>query len=419
MLSEKEYAFWLSSIEGLGTKTAFSLINFFGDVESLYKADVRDIPWEEKASKRKPGTEENGVVKSNDADNVDENMAGNEVEKKPTYTLKKSYLQDDSFLYLKRTRSSVIHRLINKKSEDEIKRDYEKLEKRQIHFTYYGEEEYPEKLYDIDGAPFSLYYKGKLPTGDKKSVAVVGARNADYSGFQIAKSLSKQMADHGIEVISGLARGIDSSAHRGALDSAGGVTYAVEGCGVDICYPRSNIDLYSAIIERGGVMSEYPLGTNPIAGNFPMRNRIISGLSDAVLLVEAGEKSGSLITANVALEQGKDIFVVPGNIMDPLYKGSNNLIKEGANLVTCVKDILDGLGIFVDDDINEKLERVAPDLSELEKQVYEYLNLNPIHLTEICYKSGLDSKDVIFALMRLELKGVVREVGSKYYAIVL
>jgi DNA processing protein len=258
-----------------------------------------------------------------------------------------------------------------------------------------------------------------MPDTKKKKVAVVGARNADHAGVEISKKLSKGMADYGIDVISGLAYGIDSAAHTGALSSLNGETYAILGCGVDICYPRKNMEIYREIVLRGEIISEYPPGAEPKAGYFPMRNRIISGIADAVLIVEAGEKSGSLITANLALEQGKDVFVVPGDINSLLYKGSNKLIKEGANVVTCIKDIMDGLGLFYDDDIDDFKNKNLTHLSQNERMIYECLNLNPVHITQLSYATGLEIKDVINIITNLVLKGLVKEIGVNYYAVML
>ena len=227
----------------------------------------------------------------------------------------------------------------------------------------------------------------------------------------------KQLAENGIQVISGLARGVDVGAQKGSLSIAGNSTFAVMGCGVDICYPRQNIEEYMLIQESGGIISEYPPGMPPVAGNFPMRNRIISALSDGVLIIEAGEKSGSLITAEFGIEQGKDIFVVPGDIGNKLYYGSNKLIKNGAALVTNIEDIMDALGIFYDCNIESQKKKVEVVLETSEKIVYASLSLEPAHVSEIASRTGFGIQRTMEILIGLELKHFVCMAGNNYFAI--
>lgn len=204
--------------------------------------------------------------------------------------------------------------------------------------------EYPEKLRPYKGMPKTLYVLGGLPDPSRPSVAVVGARRSTSYGDNIARQFSAELAANGIQIISGLAWGIDTAAHTGALEG-GGETYAVMGCGVDVCYPAGNRKLYDWILQerRGGIISEQEPGRPPLAGFFPARNRIISGLADLVLVVEAREKSGSLITADQALEQGKDVYVVPGRITDELSRGCLNLLKQGAGLADSPETLLEAL----------------------------------------------------------------------------
>ncbi len=269
---------------------------------------------------------------------------------------------------------------------------------------------YPQKLLCYKGMPKGLYVLGKLPDKTRKSVAIVGARRSSAYGNQIAKSFAKELAGAGVQIISGMAWGIDGKAHEGALEG-GGDTYAVLGCGVDICYPSGHRKIYEAMIQRGGILSEQPPGMPPIAGHFPARNRIISGLSDLVLVVEAKERSGSLITADLALEQGKDVFAVPGRIGDEMSKGCLNLIKQGAGLADSPLVLLEALGIKRN--VSEKSVKIV--LEKNEDIVYSWIRLQPVSLEELVKKTGFGSREVLFALVGLELKGCIREMQKNQY----
>ena len=307
--------------------------------------------------------------------------------------------------------------IIQDRDKAKVMEDYAIMEANGIKFTYKGHYMYPVKLEGIYNAPYSLFYKGMLPDGSKKCVAVVGARNVSYKGSIIADKMGRQLAENGIQVASGLARGVDVCAQRGTLKIAGGRTFAVMGCGVDICYPRQNIEEYMLIQRSGGIISEYPPGMPPVAGNFPMRNRIISGLSDGILVIEAGEKSGSLITAEAGAEQGKDIFVVPGEIGNKLYYGSNELIKNGAALVTNIRDIMDALGIFYDCSTEGHKKKVDVVLERTEKIVYASLSLEPAHISEIALKSGLGIQRTMEILTVLQIKHFAVMAGNNYFAL--
>ena len=269
---------------------------------------------------------------------------------------------------------------------------------------------YPQKLLCYKGMPKGLYVLGKLPDKTRKSVAIVGARRSSAYGNQIAKSFAKELAGAGVQIISGMAWGIDGKAHEGALEG-GGDTYAVLGCGVDICYPSGHRKIYEAMIQRGGILSEQPPGMPPIAGHFPARNRIISGLSDLVLVVEAKERSGALITADLALEQGKDVFAVPGRIGDEMSKGCLNLIKQGAGLADSPLVLLEALGIKRN--VSEKSVKIV--LEKNEDIVYSWIRLQPVSLEELVKKTGFGSREVLFALVGLELKGCIREMQKNQY----
>ena len=310
-----------------------------------------------------------------------------------------------------------VYNIMQGRDKAKVLEDYGIMESKGIKFTYKGHYTYPGRLEGIYNAPYSLFYKGSLPDNNKKCVAVVGARNVSYQGSVIASKMGRQLAENGIQVASGLARGVDICAQRGTLQIAGGRTFAVMGCGVDICYPKQNIEEYMLIQRSGGIISEYPPGMPPVAGNFPMRNRIISGLSDGILVIEAGEKSGSLITAEAGIEQGKDIFVVPGEIGNKLYYGSNELIKNGAALVTNVRDIMDALGMFYDCSTEGRKKKIDVVLERTEKIVYASLSLEPAHISEIALKTGLGIQHTMEILTGLELKHVAVMAGNNYFAL--
>lgn len=220
---------------------------------------------------------------------------------------------------------------------------WENLHKRRIKFTYINDEAYPGRLKKIKNQPFGLYYIGELPSDDVHSVAIIGARMHSHYGRYMAESFGRSFAENGINVISGMALGIDGISQRAAIHS-GGKSYGVFGCGVDIVYPKANEDLYYMLIEHGGIISEYIPGTAANPRLFPPRNRIISALSDVVLVIEAKEKSGTLITVDMALEQGKEVYVVPGRCTDELSRGCNRLIRQGAGLAASPEDILEDMG---------------------------------------------------------------------------
>lgn len=275
-------------------------------------------------------------------------------------------------------------------------------------------ENYPEKLRLIKNPPQKLYVLGKLPDSNKKTVAIVGARSCSDYGMTMAKIISKTLSQNDIQVISGLALGIDTSAHLGALE-AETPTFAVLGCGVNICYPSFNYNIYQKIIEtNGGIISELEENKEPLPFNFPLRNRIISGLSDIVIIVEASKKSGALITADYAIEQGKDVFCVPGRLGDKLSQGTNKYIKEGAYIITEINDILDRLGVIKD----KKLPKDTFDENKLdyfEKIVFNSLSYEAKHIDEIINDTKLPFEKLTNVLMSLQLIGLCQSSSVNYY----
>ena len=290
---------------------------------------------------------------------------------------------------------------------------YEKLKEREIRFVTPLDAEYPERLLHIHAYPMGLYVRGKLPAPQLPAVAVVGARGCSEYGSQLAETFSELLAKEQVQIISGLALGIDGAAHRGAL-KAGGDTYGVLGCGVNICYPSAHYKLYGQMLARGGVISEFPLDTGPLPMHFPMRNRIISGLSDAILVVEAKEKSGSLITAELGLDQGKEIFAVPGRVTDHLSGGCNRLIQQGAHMAISPNDILEYLGVKCDKRLIIHEKNINA-LAKPEKMVYACLDFKAKHLEEISDRCRMSISECMGILLELELQGYVFRTANHYY----
>ncbi len=302
-------------------------------------------------------------------------------------------------------------------SRQEFKRYYQEyldLYKKKIRFMTFLDSDYPERLKNIYDFPIGLYIKGRLPEDDRPSAAVIGARGCTAYGIQIAEMISRRLAKSGVQIISGLALGIDGAGHRGALE-AGGQTFAILGCGVDVCYPRENISLYSDIPERGGIISEFPLKSSPSAQHFPMRNRIISGFSDAVVVVEARIRSGSLITVDLALEQGKEVFAVPGNMTQSLSEGCNQLIAQGARIVTSVDDILDFFDL-TSEGSGDETAKIMMGLAKNEKMVYSFLDFQPKYIDQIVRECGLSFTEVLEILFALESKGFIIQPMNHYYS---
>lgn len=295
----------------------------------------------------------------------------------------------------------------------ECREDYERLKERGIRFLTPFDEEYPARLLELYDYPMGLYGKGRLPDEELPSVAIVGARGCSAYGRQIAETFARELSMENIQIISGLAEGIDGAAHRGAL-RAGRPTFGVLGCGLNICYPASNYRLFEAMAACGGILSEYPLGEQPVPKHFPMRNRIISGLADLVLVVEAKERSGSLITAEMGLEQGREVYAVPGRITDPLSAGCNRLIEQGAGMALSPESILYCLGLKRQKKSIVQ-EKNINGLAKKEKMVYSCLDLSPKHLDEIAELCQLDTGECMGILLNLVLAGYVVQTANHYY----
>ena len=272
---------------------------------------------------------------------------------------------------------------------------------------------FPEKLLELHDCPKGIYVRGNLPDPSKKSVAIVGARMCSAYGRATASYFARVLAAHDIQIISGLALGVDGAAHEGAL-MAKGKTFAVMAGGCDIIYPRSHVGLYENIRTTGGIISEEPCGYPPIAKMFPKRNRIISILADIVLVVEARTKSGSLITADFAAEQGRDIFAVPGRLEDELSRGCNELIEQGAGIAISPERMLEIMGENPKKSDNSKIF-MQNVLAREENIVYSCLSLQPQSLEKLCSDTKLPIQYVTEAVMLLQLKGLAKEIGRNRY----
>ena len=278
------------------------------------------------------------------------------------------------------------------------------------------EEGYPKTLLQLPDAPARIYVLGELPDPTRPAIAIVGARNCSSYGKNMAYEYARVLTKAGVQVISGLARGVDAAAHAGAL-AAGGKTYGVMGCGVDFCYPTSSRNLYHTMQQQGGILSEFSPGTPPLAYHFPLRNRIISGLSQAVLVVEAKEKSGSLITADAALEQGRTVFALPGRAGDLLSEGCNRLIYQGAIPAWKPEIILEEMKWTknkgkIQENFTEEKKIV---LAREDDLVYSCLDLNPKTVSQLQDETGLPSGSLLKSLYYLTAKDLAREVWQNYY----
>ena len=353
-----KYAYWLSNIPGVGIRSRNRILATVGLAEELYHMPERQL-------RLIPGIEEKQIG------------------------------------------------AILKSKKKDYETSFYRLAEQGIFFVSREEENYPEKLRQIPDAPYSLYVKGKLPPPGRKTVAIVGARHCSAYGQAVTEKIGKRLAECGAVVVSGMAQGIDGESHWGAI-KGGGETYAVLGCGVDVCYPGFHAKLYDTILQKGGILSEYPPQTRPLAGLFPARNRIISGLSDVVVVVEAKVKSGSLITADYALEQGKDVYAVPGRLYDSLSEGCNSLIRQGAGIISNVEEFLKELelcGLEGDEQENFKKLLLAKD----ESMVYSCLSLRPKGIEELLEETGFPMPQLSAILTELIQKEYITEPVKNYF----
>ena len=308
------------------------------------------------------------------------------------------------------TDNELKHLLESRKKD--LNRAWERFLGQSIQMFPIGSRQYPQRLKDIAQPPYAIFCNGSMPDA-RKSVGIVGARMCSEYGRSIATKLGKMLAEKDVQVISGMALGIDSASHAGALQGKGS-TFAVLGCGCDICYPKNAHNLYENIqTSGGGILSEYPPGTEPLPYRFPERNRIISALSDCLVVVEAKKKSGSLITADAALEQGKDVYAVPGRFGDALSEGCNALIGQGAGIIYDLDVFLQNLGYLPENAETTKIKNISLDKSE--QLVYGCLGLHSRYINYIIEETGLDLFTVLRSLDKLKRCGLVQETFQNYF----
>lgn len=363
------YWYWLTNISGIGTKTQKKLLEYFGHPMQVYIASEHEV---------------------------------------------KALLTERQWKNFSAS-----------KNQTQLEKSLHRLLERRICFIHRESPEYPERLKQLYEPPNLLYYIGKLPDFSKPVLAMVGARKATIYGRNMAREFASKLSGYGIQIVSGMAAGVDAASHWGALDT-GGYTAGVLGGGIDTIYPRENFNLYRRVYEEGCIISEYNIGMPSQKGMFPMRNRIISGMADGIFVVEAGERSGSLITADQGLEMGKDIFALPGRITDYYSKGCNYLISQGAVLVRSPEDIID---IIAKEEKagNEKenIEKTEEETSgprnffcenKNEKIIYSLIDkVRPVTFENLLENSGFSAFELQHILMKLELKNIIYQVEQNVY----
>ena len=302
--------------------------------------------------------------------------------------------------------------IIAERSGIDLDEELEKLERHDVRAIPLDDPAYPRLLREIPTPPILLYIRGTVEPEDELAIGIVGTRRATGYGTDMARRISTDLASAGVAVVSGLALGIDTVAHRAALD-AGGRTIAVCGCGLDTIYPPRNRNLAARIVEQGAMVSEFPIGTKPDARNFPARNRIISGLSRGTVVVEAPRRSGALITARFAADQGRDVYAVPGSALSQASEGSHMLIRDGATLVTSGADVLEDLNLIAAQTAVQT--RMALPESDEERRLFALIGAEPRHVDELCRESGLSIQETNGLLLALELKGLIRQQGFQHY----
>jgi DNA processing protein len=331
-------------------------------------------------------------------------------------------------LEAQRLPSAVAQALHSKQPLSDAARELAAVQASRCRLLTWDEPEYPARLREIYDPPPLLYVLGNAELLNRHTVAIVGARRPTPYGNQMAERLGKELAQHGLAVVSGLARGIDACAHRGALSVSGGTTIGVLGCGIDVIYPKENKKIFAEIEAHGVIVTEFPMGTFPAPQNFPIRNRMIAGISLGVVVVEGAQYSGSLITARLAMEFGREVYAVPGNVTQPMSFGPNLLIKQGAKLVTSWEDVVEELPTPVRAELmpveaasqEERTSLLTSEFSPSERILYGLLGTDESKpIDDLVENSGLTSSDVLATLFDLEMKGVVRQLPGKQFLKVL
>lgn len=314
-------------------------------------------------------------------------------------------------------KENIIERLVSSEFKCQAEKIYRKCQRDSIKFVSLGSPNYPVNLKHIDYPPILLYYKGELIPADECAIAIVGSRKFTEYGRLATKEIASQLSKASVTIVSGMAKGIDSFAHIAAIDNHGR-TLAVLGSGINVIYPAENFNLYYKIIDNGAVISEFQPDANAFKSNFPLRNRIVSGLSLGVLVVEAGIKSGSMITAKLAGEQGRDVFAIPGNIFNPNSVGSNNLIKDGAKMVTSCDDILEELHMNIRNIISVKTQvnvNFKINLPDNQKEVFDIFSDSPIHFNVLLDSIDISPQQLSSILTVLELNGYIKKLAGDIF----
>lgn len=364
---EKEYLLWLSRIKGIGIQKQYNLLSYFYSAENIFFSTLVELQ------------ETNSLTYKN------------------------------------------IENINQQKQRVVVEQYVDELDKLGIKYTTIACDDYPSRLRDMNFPPIVIYYIGDLPE-EEITIGIIGSRRCTSYGKFVANKFSKELAKENIVIISGMAEGADTIAHIGCIEG-GGKTIAVLGSGLDVCYPKSNKNLMKKIVENGCVISEYPPGTQPVSGNFPMRNRIISALSDGLIVVEAAYKSGTMITVDYALEQGRVVFTVPGNITSKYSEGTNLLLRQGAIPLIDIKDVLEEFNIKQEKSLNIQDEgkldnRLKKTLTKDEIKIWKHINYDPKTIDVIAYLSGENIQKVLYLLTLLEVKGVIKKInGQKYIRI--
>ena len=310
-----------------------------------------------------------------------------------------------------------VNAICESKKEWDLEKEISVLTETGISMVTLEEESFPKRLKNLSDCPYALFFKGRLPEEERKTAAIVGARACSSYGRAVALEIGEKLARRGVGIISGMAAGIDSFGHWGAIRGCGS-TYAVLGCGVDVCYPKGGWELYRRIPKEGGILSEYLPKRGPIAAQFPARNRLISALSDVVIVVEARKKSGSLITADFALEQGKEIYAVPGRLEDVLSAGCNDLIRQGAGIISSVEELLLELGFSGGNDTfscKKDDQKMINALEKAELMVYSCFGLHAKNMEELLQITKIPARELADLLVKLQAKGLIEEFYKNYY----
>jgi DNA processing protein len=323
---------------------------------------------------------------------------------------------------------AVAQAVFSRAAFGDAEKELAQVRKAGCHLIHWGESEYPQRLVEIYDPPPLLYVRGNVQVLNQHAISIVGTRRPTPYGNQIAERLARDLANHGLIVASGLARGIDSSAHRGACAASRGGTIGVLGCGIDVIYPKENRKLFEEVEKRGAIITEFPMGTHPAPENFPVRNRMVAGMALGVIVVQGAQYSGSLITSRLAMEFSREVYGVPGNVTEPVSFAPNQLIKQGAKLVTGWEDVVEELPTEVRAELfpveattqEERASLFEQNLSPVEKRLFDLIRIEEaIHVDELVESTGLSSSETLAALCEMEMRGIIRQMPGKQFVRVL